>query len=147
MRSGLLRLRLVMLLLAACSLLFSFLYSIETTSYAAFLFQPSFSEHLVKGNYNGAADVFAVDLDGDGDMDILGAASLADDITWWANDGSENFTKVNIDSSFDGARAVHAADVDGDGDLDVLGAGDGAKDKIAWWENDGTPLGLSLIHI
>ena len=107
MNPGLPRLRLVMLLLAACTLLFRFLYSIETTSYAAFLFQPSFSEHVVAGSYNGAADVFATDLDGDGDMDILGAANNANDITWWDNDGSESFTKRTIDGDHVLARFKH----------------------------------------
>ncbi|MDP6584510.1 MAG: hypothetical protein QF535_07620, partial [Anaerolineales bacterium] len=96
------------LLLIALVLVTTNLFNTKFVSHAGFLFYPSFTEHTVDGSFNGAADIYASDLDGDGDMDILGAASLADDITWWANDGSENFTKVDIDSSFDGARAVHA---------------------------------------
>ncbi|SVD38520.1 uncharacterized protein METZ01_LOCUS391374, partial [marine metagenome] len=44
MKTGMSRLRFVMLLLAVCWLLFSFLYDISATSYAGFLFQPSFSQ-------------------------------------------------------------------------------------------------------
>lgn len=130
--------RLFILFLAICLILFRLLFGIESNSYAGFLLALGFTENTIAANYNGAADVYAVDLDGDGDMDILGAANKANDITWWENDGSENFTKVTIDGNFNGARAVHAADVDGDGDLDVLGAAETAQD-IAWWENDGTP--------
>jgi len=65
---------------------------------------------------------YACDVDSDGDIDILGAASGADDITWWENDGSEDFTKHTIDTNFDGAYSVYACDVDGDGDIDILGA-------------------------
>jgi hypothetical protein len=75
-------------------------------------------------------------VDGDGDMDVLGAAELASDITWWENDGNQNFTEHTIQGNFDGARAVYAADVDGDGDMDVLGAA--TADDITWWENDGS---------
>jgi hypothetical protein len=71
-------------------------------------------------------------------MDILAAASNADAITWWENDGAENFTERIITGSFDGARSVFAIDLDKDGDIDVLGAGYDADD-ITWWENDGTP--------
>ena len=114
------------LLLVALLLVTSNLFNTNFVSHAAFLFAPSFSKNTVANNYNGAADIYASDLDGDGDMDILGAAQVADDITWWENDGDESFTKRTIDGSFNGARAVHAADVDGDGDIDVLGAAETA---------------------
>ncbi|MBI78876.1 MAG: hypothetical protein CMQ51_00325 [Gammaproteobacteria bacterium] len=119
-------------------LLFLIYLLLTPTTHAGFLFAPTFTEHTVAGGYNGAADIFAVDLDGDNDIDILGAANIADDITWWENDGSQDFTKRTIDGNFNGARAVHAADIDADGDLDVLGAAETAQD-ITWWENDGTP--------
>ena len=99
-------------------------------------------EHTVDGNFNLAYSVYAADVDGDGDMDVLGAAGLADDITWWENtagDGSA-WVEHTVDTSFDGARSVYAEDVDGDGDIDILGAANGAND-ITWWENttgDGT---------
>ena len=76
-------------------------------------------------------------MDGDGDLDVLGAAAYADDITWWENDGSQSFSKHTIAADFDYASSVYAADVDGDGDLDVLGAASFADD-ITWWENDGS---------
>ncbi|HCU80799.1 MAG TPA: hypothetical protein DGN60_06510, partial [Chloroflexi bacterium] len=126
------------LLLITLVLVTTNLFNRNFVSHAAFLFAPSFTEHTVDSSFNGSADIYASDLDGDGDMDILGAAQVADDITWWENDGNESFTKHTIDGSFNGARAVHAADVDGDGDIDVLGAAETAKD-ITWWENDGTP--------
>ena len=53
--------------------------------------------------FDGAHSVYATDMDGDGDMDVLGAACFADDITWWENDGSESFTRHTIDGDFDGA--------------------------------------------
>ena len=32
------------------------------------------TEHTVDGEFDGARDIYAADLDGDGDLDILGAA-------------------------------------------------------------------------
>jgi len=95
-----------------------------------------FAEHTIAGDFNGATAVYAVDVDGDGDVDVLGAARYAGNITWWENDGSEGFTEHTISSTFNGAYSVYAIDVDGDSDVDVLGAAQDAG-NITWWENDG----------
>jgi stress-induced morphogen len=96
--------------------------------------------HIVTSSFNGASSVYAADVDGDGDTDILGSANSADDIAWWENtDGTGTTWTVHmVDSNFNGASSVYAADVDGDGDTDVLGSASSADD-ITWWENtDGT---------
>ncbi len=96
----------------------------------------SWTEHTVGENFNGAYSVYAADLDGDGDLDVLGAASIDDDITWWENTNVAGtaWTEHNVDASFNGAHSVYAADVDADGDMDVLGAAYN-DDDITWWEN------------
>ena len=96
--------------------------------------------HTVDGDFNGATSVYTADVDGDSDVDVLGAADMADDIAWWENtDGSGTaWTKHTVDDDFNGAASVYSADVDGDGDRDVLGAGY-IDNEISWWENtDGT---------
>jgi hypothetical protein len=96
----------------------------------------SFTEHVITTSFDGAEDICKVDVDADGDMDILGAAGIADDIAWWENDGSENFTRQMIFGNFDGAVSISCKDLDRDGDIDILGAAQDADD-ITWWENDG----------
>lgn len=91
-------------------------------------------EHLIDGDFDGAYSVYAADVDSDGDMDVIGAASEGDEITWLENDGSLNFAEHTIDANFDGARSVYVADVDQDGWYDVLGMAYNADD-ITWWEN------------
>jgi hypothetical protein len=49
---------------------------------------PTFTEHTIDGNFDGARSVYACDVDGDGDIDVLGAAYNHDDITWWEQEGS-----------------------------------------------------------
>ncbi|MBK7951685.1 MAG: VCBS repeat-containing protein [Deltaproteobacteria bacterium] len=85
---------------------------------------------------DGATSVFAVDVDGDGDVDVLSASALDDEIAWYANtDGSGSFGPQQIITTLaDSARSVFAADVDGDGDVDVLSAS-ALDDEIAWYEN------------
>jgi hypothetical protein len=96
----------------------------------------SWTEHTIDGSFNGAAAALAVDIDADGDLDVLGAAVSGHDITWWENDSGDGsvWTEHTIDGTFLGASGVCAADIDADGDLDVLGAGY-FKDEISWWEN------------
>ncbi|MEZ6124281.1 MAG: VCBS repeat-containing protein [Planctomycetaceae bacterium] len=86
---------------------------------------------------DGAYSVFAADVDGDGDLDILSASSRDDTIAWYENDGNQVFTKRVISTAADGAYSVFAADVDGDGDLDVLSASY-SDDTIAWYETTAT---------
>ncbi|MCC6493971.1 MAG: VCBS repeat-containing protein [Pirellulales bacterium] len=80
--------------------------------------------------------VYAADVDGDGDMDVLSASLGDDEIAWMENDGHGAFTRHVIDNTAMGARSVFAADVDGDGDMDVLAASE-TDTTIAWYENDG----------
>ena len=37
--------------------------------------------------------VYAIDIDGDGYVDLLSASTNTNEIAWWKNDGDENFTK------------------------------------------------------
>ena len=69
--------RLIATLLAICSVLL--LHVKESNSWEPFIFV----KHTITNDFDGARSVFATDVDGDGDVDVLGAASTADNITWW----------------------------------------------------------------
>jgi hypothetical protein len=116
------------------------LYS-DTWSFTTLLFNPGknfgSNKYEISTEADGARSVYALDLDGDGDIDVLSASSNDDKIAWYENDGSENFTEHEISTEADGARSVYALDLDGDGDIDVLSASTN-DDKIAWYENDGS---------
>ena len=89
-------------------------------------------------NASAAHYVDLVDLDQDGDLDILSASYSDDTIAWYESDGAANpsWTAANIATSADGAYDVHVADMDGDGDLDIVSASKD-DDTIAWYEHDG----------
>ncbi|MEZ4701314.1 MAG: FG-GAP-like repeat-containing protein [Rhodothermales bacterium] len=99
-------------------------------------------EHAIDTAFNGARHVAPVDLDGDGDMDVLAAADVGDEVAWWENtDGAGTaWSKHGIEAGFDGANSAHPVDVDNDGDLDIIGSAD-AADQVVWWENDGNAQG------
>lgn len=91
---------------------------------------------VITNNIDAAVSVFATDLDGDGDIDVLSASVFDNKIAWYENtNGLGTFGPQQvITSAADGARSVFAADLDGDGDTDVLSASQG-DGKIAWYEN------------
>ena len=98
----------------------------------------SFTKHTITTiGDQSKLDVFAIDLDGDGDVDVLSADFDDPAVYWYENDGSQSFTDEIIATNVYGAWAVFATDVDGDGDVDAMVAANTA-DTIAWYENDGT---------
>jgi hypothetical protein len=86
--------------------------------------------------------VLTVDLDGDGDLDVV-SAGRDNAIVAWENDGtpfqetSQSHTLVNNAGS--DVYALVAGDLDNDGDVD-LASGQYGSPRIQVWENDGSPF-------
>ncbi|MBJ94565.1 MAG: hypothetical protein CMP23_08825 [Rickettsiales bacterium] len=96
--------------------------------------QPWIKRGIATG-FGGATDLQLVDMDTDGDLDVVGAAEDDNDVAWWANDGTGASWTLNlIDNNFGGVAGIHCADMDGDGDMDVVGAAE-TDDDVVWWSN------------
>ena len=94
-----------------------------------------FTKHVIDVDIRDIDVLYGLDVDADGDLDILSGGENASSVHWHENNGGV-FTSRLIFSAGSGRR-VYPADVDGDGDADVLLAA-WHEDKIAWHENDGS---------
>ncbi|RKX63366.1 MAG: hypothetical protein DRP42_07710, partial [Tenericutes bacterium] len=92
-------------------------------------------KHVLSSSSRSGRELFPVDLDQDGDVDIASACHWFDGLSWWENtDGvGLSWTEHSIGNET-GVRSVHAADIDGDGDYDVVCATMEEK-QVSWFEN------------
>jgi hypothetical protein len=102
----------------------------------------AYVEHAIGNPVYGAAtsSLEVADLDGDGDLDVIAAASY-EAIRWFENDGNENFTGRITNAYVATPDLLSAMDVNGDGHLDLVTTrrvnGEGWPEAMVWHENDG----------
>lgn len=88
----------------------------------------------------GARCGIAVDLDGDGDNDVVSASSTDNTVAWYENsplDVAGTFSgKKQITFQSNGARIVDFGDIDGDGVVDIVAASY-YDHIIRWFKNTG----------
>ena len=93
-------------------------------------------KYIVDNELTGAVIGLAVDLDLDGDQDVIGTGQPGNLVAWYENTGKENnpWKKKMLDDSFAGAWPVCAGDFDGDYDPDFIVGGNTAN-ELRFYEN------------
>ncbi len=85
------------------------------------------------GNFPITVEI--VDLDQDGDLDVVHCSILDNTINWFPNLGGGNFGVIEeLVSGASNVRQMAFGDFDGDGDLDMAAANFGAN-ELVWYEN------------
>ena len=101
-----------------------------------------FSKHVIDNDAKALWSIYPVDLDGDGDVDLLAAHAQTGEIAYYKN-SSMSFQKIIVDDSFTSAESVAGGDLDGDGRGDIVGINWSPSSSnnpgfVTVWYNDGS---------
>ena len=125
-----------------CWILILFLFA---SSIFMFGQAPDFIQHPIDLNFNGTHRVKVIDLDGDGDLDIIGGSehtpyTTSEGLVWWRNNGGYpiSWTRFPIDPNYLHVMSVDVALINSDTFPDIV-ASSWENGKICWWQNSGDP--------
>ncbi len=93
----------------------------------------TFTKHTIAVGADGNKSVFAIDMDDDGDADVLGANGTGSILLWENLDGSGMSWEEHYVGGLGDVQSVIAIDMNEDNVMDVVAGGDG----IAYFINDG----------
>jgi len=106
--------------------------------------EANFIEHVIIDNWESAGIVYArdpqrgidLDINKDGYTDFIATSPApGNKISWFENDGNQNFIEHVLKENWYWVRRVSAYDIDKDNDMDIVAA---AKvGEIIWFENNG----------
>lgn len=97
----------------------------------------AWQKHTISAGGGNPFSLQGRDIDGDGDMDVVGALyGTARIVVWENSDGSgDTWILHNVKTGFPGAWWVECADMDDDGDWDINACRYGGF--VCWFENQG----------
>ncbi|WP_223786924.1 FG-GAP repeat domain-containing protein [Marinicella meishanensis] len=102
------------------------------------------AHHIIAEDIDGAAKVVAVDLDQDGFVDVLSAASFANRFYWHRQISAGQFNTLVIYDNARFANGLAVGDINLDGQLDVIGTS-GSDDSVRWFDRNGMNFTAHLI--
>ena len=102
-----------------------------------------YERHDIEINFDGIKETKMIDLDNDGDLDIVGGSETtpttnSKGVAWWRNNGENNWERFTIDTTFIHVMSVDAAFIDNDVYPDIV-ATSWELHQVVWWKNSGDP--------
>ena len=102
----------------------------------------TFTKHTIDSNLPGASYVHWLDIDNDGDKDIIAtgygdASGNNSQVVVYYNDGAQNFTKTVIDNTIQGAVTFTVQDFNGDSEYDIAVAASESNEFVLYTNQTG----------
>lgn len=136
----------------------------RTTSQIAWYANPgkpatgTWNKHVIDNESRHPSHGQPVDMDGDGDLDVVMAlgfgpplndSAVKHQIVWYENSGSSMFSpwKRHFVAEWKQAFEAIATDLDSDGDVDIAATGWQAPGGVIWIENRGAADGNWKVHV
>ena len=103
----------------------------------SFINAQPFQEHFINPSAYDADKNFPIDLDQDGDVDLVLINEAREIVFWLEQTAGGIFTQHIITTGIENLRSVFCVDIDNDGDIDVLSGSSTSSVGIIWHQNDG----------
>jgi hypothetical protein len=97
-------------------------------------------KHVLLDNVPDAFEAIAVDLDGDGDLDVACTAwGGSGRVFWLENPGGAKgkWAVHELKKDWPRANQIIAADLNGDGRPDLVAGAERGANEVRWWRNEG----------
>jgi len=105
----------------------------------------AFEKHFIDTDFKGIHVIKVIDIDYDGDYDVVGGSehtptSTSVGIAWWRNDGGDpvQWTKFVVDNTFLHVMSIDVDTINDDESYDIV-ASSWENGTICWWESSGDP--------
>ncbi len=96
-------------------------------------------KHVIGADFDDAAEAIAVDLDGDGHLDVAATSYAAPHgrAVWFQNPGDPRhaWKLHNLKTNWPRANQIIASDLDSDGKPDLVAGATGSVSEVRWWRN------------
>ncbi len=95
-------------------------------------------KQIIPSSVDNPSAIYALDVDADGDQDIIANSESNSKLVWFQNDGTANFSEsIEITVMAERINHITSADFNADGKPDLL-TSSYDDDQIAWYGNLGT---------
>ncbi|MFC2117541.1 T9SS type A sorting domain-containing protein [Bacteroidota bacterium] len=105
----------------------------------------AFESHSIDNYFMGIHVIKIIDLDDDGDYDIVGGSqhtpsSTSKGIAWWRNEGGDpiQWTRFVVDNTYMHVMSIDVDKINDDESFDIV-ASSWENGTVCWWESSGDP--------